>query len=145
MMQRAVDSGTVNNDFWDNRIAGLFAGSHLSGSVTISPDGSSTVLDPHARDVEAPAGSALFEHLLRNAGRGGFIYLTRDGRRVAAVVPADVAESLEQDDQATSQDHDERMANLQELLDDAEARLGAVPQEVQDEVEQQLRALATRQ
>jgi hypothetical protein len=106
------------------------------GGITISAD-SPTLLDPHSREVEMPAGALLFEHFAAVAGAGGTVYLTRGGRRVAAVVPADVAESLDD----TEPDFDPQAA-LQELLDDAERRVGPVPPEIAAEVDRQWAAAA---
>ena len=105
----------------------------------ISTDGSLLLVDVHAREVELPRGSALFEHLALTASGGGILYLTRHGRRVAAVVPADVGESIEQ----AESDRD-RQADLQELLDEAEDRVGPVPPEVATEVDRQWAAAAAR-
>ena len=73
------------------------------------------------------------------AAGGGTVYLTRFGRRVGAVVPADVAESLE-----GSEPDEEPGAGVRELLADAETRLGPVPPEIAEEVDRQwAAALAT--
>lgn len=88
--------------------------------------------DPTVRDIELPQNSPLFRHLATVAGLGGVVYLTAFGRRVAAVVPADVAESMER----TDEDVDPG-AGLRELLAEAEARLGPVPPEIAAEVDRQ--------
>jgi hypothetical protein len=47
------------------------------------------------RDVEVPAGwSPFLDRLIAGARVGSVRYLTRDGQRVAAVVAADMAESM---------------------------------------------------
>jgi hypothetical protein len=106
------------------------------GGITISGD-SPTLLNPNSREVEMPAGALLFEHFEAVAGAGGTVFLTRGGRRVAAVVPADVAESLAE----TEPDFDPQTA-LQELLDDADRRIGPVPPEIAAEVDRQWAAAA---
>lgn len=121
----------------DNTLEHFQAYSVYNGSNWISADGSLALVDVNAREMELPRASAVFEHLAAIAGAGGVVYLTRFGRRVAAVVPADVAESL---DQAES-DRDPQ-ADLQELLDDYEARLGPVPPEIAAEVDRQWAAAA---
>lgn len=48
-----------------------------------------------AHAYELPGEDPVLDRLADEAGGGEVIYLTRDGRRVAALVPADVAEALE--------------------------------------------------
>ncbi len=117
---------------WHNPIERITTTTYLAAaSIVVSPD---TVLpiDPTAREIESPRGSVLFEHLVRSARDGGFVYLTRDGRRVAAVVPADIAESLE-----GGEPDEEPGAGVRELLAEAEARVGPVPSEIAAEVDRQ--------
>jgi hypothetical protein len=107
------------------------------GGITVSAD-SPLLLDPTDREVEMPSGARLFEHFAAVAGNGGIVYLTRGGRRVAAVVPADVAESLDDGDR----DFDPQAA-LQELLDDYDRRNGPIPPEIAAEVDRQWAAGAS--
>jgi hypothetical protein len=113
--------------------SGQFSGStYLAHSrISISTD-EVLPIDPAARDIEIPRSSALFEHLAATAVRGGVVYLTLFGHRVAAVVPADVAESFER-----AEPDREPGAGLRELLADSEARLGPVPPEIAAEVDRQ--------
>jgi hypothetical protein len=115
-----------------NTFEHLRAHSFFNGSIWYSADGSLALVDVNAREVELPRGSAVFEHFAATAAAGGIVYLTRHGRRVAAVVPSDVAEALEQ----AEPDQDPQAA-LQELLDEAEARVGPVPPEIAAEVDRQ--------
>jgi hypothetical protein len=107
-----------------------FTATIFGGATTISAD--SWLPDPAAREIELPAVSVLFGHLEQTARSGGIVYLTRFGRRVAAVVPADVAESFEQ-----AEADREPGAGVRELLREAEERLGPVPPEVAAEVDRQ--------
>ena len=116
----------------DNTLEHFRAYSVYNGSNWISADGSLALVDANAREMELPRASAVFEHLAAIAGGGGVVYLTRFGRRVAAVVPADVAEALEQ-----AEPDEDPQAALQELLDEAEARVGPVPPEIAAEVDRQ--------
>jgi hypothetical protein len=77
---------------------GLIAGD-VSGWVdlTFHPAGGPTLVSIAGREIEVPPGWPLFDHLLIEAMSGAVTYLTRDGRRLAAVVPADVAESMLQE------------------------------------------------
>ena len=121
---------------WHNPIERITTTTYLAAaSIVVSPD---TVLpiDPTAREIEIPRGSVLFDHLARSAQDGGFAYLTRDGRRVAAVVPADVAESLEEEPDR------EPGAGVREILEDWDARLAPVPPEIAEEVDRQWAAAA---
>lgn len=102
--------------------------SYLAGTMTVTSD--PVVLDPYSREIEVPPSSPVFATIVRHALDGGFLYLTRHGRRVAAIVPVEVADNLEEEDS----DRD-RQADLQELLDEAEGRLGPVPPEIQAEVD----------
>lgn len=45
--------------------------------------------------VDPPASEVRLPELLEEVRDGGIVYLTRDGRRIAARVPADVAENYE--------------------------------------------------
>jgi hypothetical protein len=94
-------------------------------------------LDPFARELEMPWGSPVFQHLAAVAGDGGTVYLTRFGRRVAAVVAVDVAESLE-----ASEPDREPGAGVREIVADWEARLDPVPPEIAAEVDRQWAAAA---
>ena len=116
----------------ENTVEHFRTHSFFNGSIWFSADGSLALVDRNAREIELPRGSALFEHLAETAAGGGIVYLTRHGRRVAAVVPVDVAEALEQ----AEPDQDPHAA-LQELLDEAEARVGPVPPEIAAEVDRQ--------
>lgn len=89
-------------------------------------------LDPFARDLEMPWGSPVFEHLAAVATGGGTVYLTRFGRRVAAIVPADVAESAE-----VAEPDREPGAGARELVAEAQERVGPVPPEIAAEVDRQ--------
>lgn len=122
--------GPQHNSFRDHS-----SGSYLIGSLVLG--GEPVIVDPYARELEMPWASLLFEHLRAVAADGGIVYLTRHGRRVLAVVPADVAQSLQEEHSAR-----DRLADLQDLLDDSEARLGPVPAEVAEEVDRQWRAVA---
>lgn len=111
---------------------GPFAHVHYQGNSFVYLTDEAPPTDPTVRDIELPRNSPLFRHLVTVAGLGGIVYLTAFGRRVAAVVPADVAESMER----TDEDVDPG-AGLRELLAEAEARLGPVPPEIQAEVDRQ--------
>ncbi len=132
MTTQAIEPGRPQ---WTNRFEHV-SGTVYAGATTISTD-SWLPVDQLARELEAPYGSVVFEHLLQVARRGGTVYLTRFGRRVAAVVPADVGESLED-----AEPDREPGAGLRELLEEAESRLGPVPAEIAEEVDRQWAAAA---
>lgn len=118
---------------WHSPIERITTTTYLAAaSIVVSPDTVLLPIDPTAREIEIPRGSVVFDHLARSAQDGGFVYLTRDGRRVAAVVPADVAESFE-----GSEPEKEPGAGVRELLAEAEARVGPVPPEIAAEVDRQ--------
>lgn len=96
-------------------------------------------VDPTAKDFELPRHSALLHHLVSAIADGGAVYLTLFGRRVAALVPADVAESWEDEEPERPPG-----AGLQEILDDMEARVGPVPAEVVERMDREWGALAGR-
>lgn len=74
----------------------VIAGESPSGrmDVTYSTVGGSSLFSMTDRDLEVPAGSPVLDELVSAAERGACIRLTRNGRRVAAIVPADIVESL---------------------------------------------------
>ncbi len=74
--------------------------SHSSGTVIVGGD-LPVLIGPDPAEIEVPPGSGLLEYLLHRTRRGGRVYLTRDGRRLAGVVPADVAESIDTGEGAT--------------------------------------------
>jgi hypothetical protein len=122
---------------WHNPIERITTTTYLAAaSIVLSPD-SLLPIDPTAREIEIPRGSVLFEHLARSALDGGFVYLTRDGRRIAAVVPADVAESSEGEEPDR-----EPGAGAREIVEDWAARLDPVPPEIAAEVDRQWAAAA---
>lgn len=96
-------------------------------------------IDPTAKDVELPRHSVLLHHLVSAIADGGAVYLTLFGRRVAALVPADVAESWEDEEPERPPG-----VGLQEILDDMEARVGPVPAEVAERMDRQWGALVGR-
>jgi hypothetical protein len=137
MTTQTSEAAPTTGPQWHSPIERLTTTTYLAAaSIVVSPD---TVLpvDPTAREIEIPRGSVLFEHLARSAQDGGTLYLTRDGRRIAGVVPADVAESLE-----GSEPDDEPGAGIRELLAEAESRVGPVPPEIAAEVDRQWAAAA---
>jgi hypothetical protein len=71
-------------------------GSHASAQIdmTVHPAGGPTLVCMTDKEIEVPVGSPVLDHLLAAAMIGTVTYLTREGRRIAAVVPADIAESL---------------------------------------------------
>lgn len=111
---------------------------YQAGSLVLAADELPPV-DPTARELELPRGSALLHHLADAVSDGNVVYLTRFGRRVAAVVAADLAESLER-----SEPDREPGAGLREILDDMHARVGPVPAEVAERMDRQWGALAGR-
>ncbi len=68
--------------------------SHLSGPVFVGGE-VPILLGPDGQEIEVPRSSALLRHVLDRVRLGGRVYLTLDGERVAGVVPADVAESID--------------------------------------------------
>jgi antitoxin (DNA-binding transcriptional repressor) of toxin-antitoxin stability system len=109
-------------------------GSNVANSYAFIPD--PVLLDPRSRAVEMPTYSTIFEYLRRLTAAGSSIYITRSGEPVFAVVPVAILEALEEDDER------DRQADLQDLLNDSEARMGPVPAEVAAEVDRQWRAAA---
>lgn len=89
------------------------------------------------REIEVPEGSGLFDHLIATAEVGGTIYLMRDGVRVAAVVPADVAESLAAEAAEDDLDADGR---ADDLAAEVEVGNGPVTLDDLDEVDREWRA-----
>jgi hypothetical protein len=79
--------------------AGLITGHHASGRIdmTVRAAGGPTLVSITDGDVEIPEGLPVVDHLVAAAMIGTVSYVTREGRRVAAVVPADIAESMLQD------------------------------------------------
>jgi hypothetical protein len=74
-------------------------GDHASGQVdvTVRAADGPTLVSMTDQDIEVPLGSPVLDHLLAAAMAGTVTYLTRQGRRVAAVLPADIAESVLQE------------------------------------------------
>jgi prevent-host-death family protein len=58
----------------------------------------STAPDDHLELTVTDAGAQLAELLDTRVREGGVVYLTRHGRRVGAVVPAELAEHLDIED-----------------------------------------------
>lgn len=114
-------------------------GERFSPTMTLVARGLSShlLVDMTDREIEVPEGSGLLDHLLATAEAGGTIYLVRDGVRVAAVVPADVAESLGLDGAGDGADAVERAADL---VAEADLSNGPVPQDKVDEVDREWRA-----
>jgi hypothetical protein len=108
------------------------------GNIVFAAD-EALPIDLTAREFEIPRTSTLLHHLAGAAGQGGVVYLTLHGRRVAAVVPPDVAESWEDEEPER-----EPGSGLQEILDDMEARLGPIPPEIAEEVDRQWAAAVAR-
>jgi hypothetical protein len=75
--------------------AGLVAGNHASGRIdmTVQTTGGPTLVSMTDQEIEVPVGFPFLDHLMAAAMIGTITYLTREGRRIAAVVPADIAES----------------------------------------------------
>lgn len=122
------------------RSTGYFASGfyQASGNIVFSAD-EALPIDPNAREFEIPRTSTLLHHLASAVGHGGVVYLTLYGRRVAAVVPADVAESWEDEEPDR-----EPGAGLREILEDMEARVGPVPPEIAEEVDRKWAAAVAR-
>jgi hypothetical protein len=79
------------------QINGMAIGDHASGQSdgVGHPTRELVLLSVTGQDITVPPyNSPLVEHLLVEAGRGGLIFLSRYGRRIAAVIPADVAKSI---------------------------------------------------
>jgi hypothetical protein len=82
--------------------------SHASRlDVTYSTVGGSSLFSITDRELEVPAGSPVLDELVSAAANGAFICLTRNGHRVAAVVPAEIAESLLRDPFDEDDEHPE--------------------------------------
>jgi hypothetical protein len=95
------------NDLKTGHFAGV--GDHASGriEVTVHPAAvGPTLVSVTDQEIEIPPGWPLTDHLLAAAKAGARIYLTQDGLRVAAVVPADVAESLHREPPTEDDDDD---------------------------------------
>jgi antitoxin Phd len=56
--------------------------------------------EPGSRDIPVTDARTRLADVIEQAGTGEITYLTRHGRRVAAIVPADVAEALERAEDA---------------------------------------------
>lgn len=122
-----------------DRSSGHFTtGYFQTGNIVFGGD-EAPPIDPTAKDIELPRHSVLLHHLVGAVADGGAVYLTLYGRRVAAVVPADVAESWEGEEPDL-----EPGAGLQEILDDMEARVGPVPPDIAEEVDRQWAAAVAR-
>ncbi len=83
-------------------------------------------LDPadtaDSREVPTSEARARFPELVESARGGEFVYLTRYGNRVAALVPADVAENYERlEDEYWARRASEARASGQDLVPWAEA------------------------
>lgn len=122
----------------DRSYGHVTTGYFQTGNIVFGGDDAPPI-DPTARDFELPRHSVLLHHLVGAVAAGGSVYLTLHGRRVAAVVPADLAESLER-----AEPDREPGVGLREILDDMEARVGPVPPEVAERMDQQWGALAGR-
>jgi hypothetical protein len=79
--------------------AGLIAGNQASGRIdmTVQAAGGPTLVSMTDQEIEVPVGFPLLDHLIAAAMIGTVTHVTREGRRIAAVVPADLAESLVHD------------------------------------------------
>ena len=122
-----------SGQFW---VQSHIHGGYFVDQLRVSTDGWLPV-DPFTRDIEVPAGSVLLDHVLRTAVDGGILYLTRHGRRVAGIVPADVAETFEE-----AEPDMDPLLGLLEVVNDHEARCGAPPADVAAEVDAQWAAAA---
>lgn len=90
------------------------------------------------REIEVPPDGGVLDHLVATAQHGGPVYLTRDGVRVAAVVGADLAESLTRDQ---ADDDDPAAADrVAQLVDELDQANGPVGQDELDEVDRLWRA-----
>ena len=96
------------------------------------------------REIDVPPGSGLLEHLVATATVGGTIYLTRDGQRIAAVVPADVAESIEREPAAGDADGLAGPGRVDALVAELERANGELTQEELDEADREWRAALGR-
>jgi len=96
-------------DIQTAHFTGVIAGDSPSGriDVTYTTVGGSSLFSMTDRELEVPAGSPVLDELVSAAERGAFIRLTRNGRRVAAVVPAEIAESLLREPFDEDDDHPE--------------------------------------
>jgi hypothetical protein len=138
MTTQTSEAAPTTGPQWHSPIERITTTTYLAAaSIVVSPD-AVLPIDPAAREIEIPRGSLLFEHLARSAQDGGFVYLTRDGQRVAAVVPADVAASSEGEELDL-----EPGAGVREIIEDWDARLDPVPQEIAEEVDRQWAAAAS--
>jgi antitoxin (DNA-binding transcriptional repressor) of toxin-antitoxin stability system len=104
-----------------DRFDGFLAVSHLSGTVVVGGD-VPVLLRTDRQEIEAPRGSGLLEYLIDRVRLGGRVYLTRDGQRVAGVVPADVAESIDPEE-------DGPVASRRRTLDELRWEQGVEPVE----------------
>ena len=116
-----------------DRFDGFLAVSHLSGTVVLGGD-IPILLRTDRQEIEVPRGSALLEHLLDRVRLGGRVYLTRDGQRVAGVVPADVAETIDPEEDGTGAAPPPRRRTLDELRWEQGIEPVEDPAELQGEV-----------
>jgi hypothetical protein len=78
-----------------NGSIGVSAGEHARTEVHLSmPPGEPHVISMLDSEVEMPYISLFFERLLAAVAAGSTLFLIRDHRRIAAIMPADMAESL---------------------------------------------------
>ncbi len=129
LFERPHDHGVIVNGIGDR----------LSPTMTLIARGlaSHVLVGMTDREIEVPEGSGLLDHLIATAEVGGTIYLMRDGVRVAAVVPADVAESLAADGAEGDLDAIDRAGDL---AAEADLSNGPVTQDDLDEVDREWRA-----
>jgi antitoxin (DNA-binding transcriptional repressor) of toxin-antitoxin stability system len=78
------------------------------------------------QDVELPSGSPILEQLVDAVASGTVTYLTRWGRRVAAIVPADLAASAHESLHRLGQLR--RAQGVQPVMDPAELRGLGMPE-----------------
>jgi hypothetical protein len=112
--------------------AGLIAGDHASGriDVAVRPADGPTLVCMDDQEIEIPAGWPLLDRLLAAAMTGAVTYLARDGRRVAAVLPADLAESIVNEPlPGDGDDHPVSAAGPRPTLDDLQREQGIRPVE----------------
>jgi hypothetical protein len=62
--------------------------------MTVETVGGPTLVSMTDQEIEVPAGFPFLDRLVAAAMIGAVTYITREGRRVAAVLPADIAESI---------------------------------------------------
>lgn len=105
------------------RYNGMFAGEHVSVQTTT---GSSLLKVATTHELHGAGANSVLDHLVDSAQRGYIGYITRDGRPVAAIVPADAAASLLDDEFGD-----------ESLLDDDDARRSAGPPDVAELARQQ--------